>query len=396
MCNEICNSVLCSHLKWVSTLLYCISKCPGCTSGISSTSYQAIPQLFHRCLTLKTVLLFLVSVLTTSTAADCEEPTHEEPRPTRLESRGYSRCDSDTQAPNMSQAGMHYSESETHLHTKQGAPESCLEGNTEARGESVALPQHCHVEDVPKLPQKLVKPALKYKSWAPKILKSAVPCACLQDKQIVRAATRNRLKQLKSLGAPPCCWVLEGSQDDGAAAELSFFLHVFACGSHLNLWLKQSACPGLSCDPLPPQTAPVLQRNGWQEPIACGPKIVKSWLLLFFPPPASLTWRRQKPRSEPSTGGREAGSVLQASNAAAVSRWWQPSPIPHHSPTAAFAFQNVLGTEQIEPRGTGKLQTPLTAKAPAAPGGVSPSLILMKCPNLSLIPCGYISSFPSN
>lgn len=58
-------------------------------------------------------------VFLTVAAADCEESTHEEERHTRLEPRGYLRCNPNTHAPNMRQAGVPYSEFETYLHTKQ-------------------------------------------------------------------------------------------------------------------------------------------------------------------------------------------------------------------------------------------------------------------------------------
>lgn len=75
----------------------------------------------------------------TPAAVDSEKPTHEELRPTRLESRCYLRCDPDPQALNMRQAGVPYSEFETHLQTKQGAPESSPLGNTWAQDGSLTL-----------------------------------------------------------------------------------------------------------------------------------------------------------------------------------------------------------------------------------------------------------------
>lgn len=114
---------------------------------------------------------------------------------------------------------------------------------------------------------------------------------------------RNYPQWLESLAAPPCHLVLKGSQEGGACSGAQLYFLLFACGTHLNLWLKQSACPGLSCDPLPPQTALVHQRNGWHESIACGPKIWQSWLLLS--PHPSLTWGRQKLRHEPSCRKQE-------------------------------------------------------------------------------------------
>lgn len=111
-------------------------------------------------------------------------------------------------------------------------------------------------------------------------------------------------KELSQMAGEPCSTSMppgaQGSQEDGACCAAQIYFLVFACGTHLNLWLKQSACPGLSCDHLPPQTAPVHQRNGWHESIACGPKILQSWLLLSSC--LSLTWRRQKLRHEPSCG----------------------------------------------------------------------------------------------
>jgi len=97
----------------------------------------------------------------TPTAAGCEEPTREELRHTRLESKGYSRCDADTQAPNTRQVGVHCSEPDTHPHTKHGATERCPVRNTWARAESVTLP--VLQKTGPKLPQKLAKSALKHK-----------------------------------------------------------------------------------------------------------------------------------------------------------------------------------------------------------------------------------------
>lgn len=128
MWNKICNSRLCSHFKWVNTLLHCISELTRALDAQVAFRLLATKlshQIFHRCLTLRTVLLSLVSVFTTPTAAGCEEPTHEELRHTRLESTGYSLCDPETQAPNTWQAGVCYRDFETHLLIKQGPPESC-------------------------------------------------------------------------------------------------------------------------------------------------------------------------------------------------------------------------------------------------------------------------------
>lgn len=165
--------------------------------------------------------------------------------------------------------------------------------------------------------------------------------------------TRNYPQWLESLAVPPCHLVLKGTQEGGACSGAQLYFLVFACGTHLNLWLKQSACPGLSSDPLPPQTALVHQRNGWHESIACGPKILQSWLLLS--PHPSLTWRRQKLRHEPSQmqeAGRE-GLVLLSGERAAISHQWQSNlstspPLPKDAQRGSVA---------PEARGTGTAQT---------------------------------------
>lgn len=114
----------------------------------------------------------------------------------------------------------------------------------------------------------------------------------------------------------PCATgYLGGPRRMEPATTLSLFLHVFARGSHLNLWWKQSACTELSCDLLPPQTSPIFQRNDWCESIARGAKILKSLLLLSFftTPPCLLSLEK-------------AGTKEQ------TQRWWQAAEVRCYKP----------------------------------------------------------------
>lgn len=198
--------------------------------------------------------------------------------------------------------------------------------------------------------------------------------------------TRIYPQWLESHAAPPCHQVLKGSQEGGAWSAAQLYFLVFACGTHLNLWLKQSACPGPSCDHLPPQTASVHQRNGWHESIARGLKILQSWLLLSSRP--ALTWRRQKLRHEPSCR-RRGGEV-----------WCyclvreQPSPTGDSPAWACHSLSQKMHREALchpSPEGQ-ECHRPIFLKAlhvapprafgsdswnASAPGCVSPSLFLM-------------------
>lgn len=190
----------------------------------------------------------------------------------------------------------------------------------------------------------------------------------------------------------------QGSQEGGACSGPQPYFFVFACGTHLNLWLKQSACPGPSCDPVPPQTAPVYQRDGWHESIARGSKILQSWLLLS-PPPLSHV---EKPETQAWTQLQEAGRgglLLLPGERAAISHQWQSSlttslPLPKGAQRASVPH---------EPRVTGRPQTHFPHGSlccslkglwlsdswnASAPGCVSPSLLLMECPNLALSHAG--------
>lgn len=118
----------------------------------------------------------------TATAVDYEEPTPADLSLTRLESRGFSRCNSGAWAHTTGQPGEHYSEFETHRHSTEGSTWD-LPCREHSGTESVIQALHLPAADSP---QAVTESALKHKLWAPRIFKSAVPGYCLQGRRMAR------------------------------------------------------------------------------------------------------------------------------------------------------------------------------------------------------------------